>query len=258
MRPPIEITSTTNPNFRRWESLLDSRGIKSENQFLVFGEKIVREYIETQSSNLLEVLTSAQQVEAVRGFKTGSDCRTFQLSNELFQKLDVFGTRFPILVCKLPILPQADFQQAPRGMQILSTIGDPSNLGALIRSAVAFGIQDFVILKESSHPYHPKALRAASGLQRMARFSLGPSVQDVIVQSGRELVALDQGGQPLPLYNWPQNIRLLMGEEGPGIPRDYTGARLTIPISHHVDSLNVAIASSLALYSYRLKHPMRE
>ncbi len=179
--------------------------------------------------------------------------KTHSLSRALFKTIDLFGTGFPILVCTAPPLPRADFTTPPRGLELLCPLGDPANVGALIRTAAAMGVGQVVLLKESAHPYHPRSIRAASGTMFDVRLVQGPSIGDL--PEPATWVTLHAQGENVCTFEWPEDVRLVVGEEGPGLPRLSSGRRLAIPMTESVESLNAVVAASMALYAYRVQYP---
>ncbi|HWJ45388.1 MAG TPA: RNA methyltransferase [Gaiellaceae bacterium] len=118
-------------------------------------------------------------------------------------------------------------------------VSDPGNVGTLLRSADAFGAG--VMLSEGcADPFGPKALRAAMG----STFRV-PLLEFTL----RNAVALvPDGGEP------PDDVHrystFVLGSEREGLPREVLErcqARMTIPV-HGVESLNVAMAGTIALY----------
>ena len=75
----------------------------------------------------------------------------------------MFGTKEPLLVCVVPEMSRRDLSLAPNGLEVLCPIGDPGNLGALLRCCRAFDVRTVVLLQEAVHPFHPKVIRASSG-----------------------------------------------------------------------------------------------
>ncbi|WP_245986946.1 TrmH family RNA methyltransferase [Azospirillum thermophilum] len=170
------------------------------------------------------------------------------LSPALFRALDVSGTNHPLLVGSVPAIPAIDLTQPPQGLELLCALGDPSNLGALLRSAAAFGPARVVLLEGAAHPFHPKCLRAASNAQFELTLLRGPRWAEVNHAAG-PLVALDAGGEDLTRYDWPADLRLILGEEGQGVPADCPARRLSIPTTGAVESLNATVAASIALFA---------
>ena len=122
-------------------------------------------------------------------------------------------------------------------------LGDPSNLGALIRSAEAFGVSKVVLLEEAAHPFHPKAMRAASGATLRIPLYRGPALKDLKV----EMIALDLQGENIYEFQWPADFRFLVGEEGPGLAAAEVPRRVSIPMQKNAESLNAVVAASVAL-----------
>ena len=229
----------------------EARGIERFRQCLVAGEKVVRETLARHPALCLELI---HLTGTPLPFSIPAHVRTYALSAPLFEKIDLFGTGAPVLVCQVPPLPAANLAAKPRGLEILCPLGDPANVGALIRTAAAMGVERVILLKESAHPFHPKAIRAASGTTFTVSLVQGPSIRNL--PETATWVTLDAQGGSLPAFHWPKNIRLLVGEEGPGLPPITSGMRLAVPMSDSVESLNAVVAAGMALYAYRVQHPL--
>jgi tRNA G18 (ribose-2'-O)-methylase SpoU len=233
------IESPQNSLFKKLFSLTKSKGIKKQQQALVSGEKITQEIAQLAIPSFWVVTDSMRAPQA-------QESRTLILSEKLFAKLDVCSTRAPLLCTDIPPIAsmnQLDSQQAT----LYTALSDPTNLGALVRTCAAFTWPQIVLLNESAHPFLPKAIRAASGTNFATRFFYGPSINDLQDSS---LLALDMKGKKLSKALLSPNLKLLVGEEGQGVPRDFRGQRVTIPISNRVESLNATIATSLLIYEW--------
>ena len=123
-------------------------------------------------------------------------------------------------------------------------VSDPGNVGTLIRAADAFGAA--VQLSEGcADPFGPKALRA--GMGSTFRVPLRPFE---ILPGSVALVAA--GGAPLDEVDLERYPNFVLGAEREGLPEDVAGrcdVAATIPLRDAVDSLNVAMAGTIALYS---------
>lgn len=245
------ISSSQNTHVKRWVALQEARGIERFRQCLVAGRTVVRETLAQHPALCLELIHRAGTPVP---FPVPAHVKAYALTAPLFERIDLFGTGAPILVCENPPFPSADLEARSRGLEILCPLGDPANVGALIRTAAALGIERVVLLKESAHPYHPKAIRTASGTVFKMSLMQGPSIRDLPEPAA--WVALDMQGESLPAFHWPKNIRLLVGEEGPGLPPIISGTRLAVPMADSVESLNAVVAAGMALYAYRVQHPL--
>lgn len=273
------ISSLQNSHVKRWVSLRDARGIERFRQCLVFGKKVVQETLRRHPARCLELLHSAKTLrtsgQARVSLSIPVHVATYTLSPTCFNHVDIFGTGCPILVCTALPLPCADIETPPRGLELLCPLGDPANVGALLRTALAMGVNRVILLKESAHPYHPKSIRAASGAIFDVPLTQGPSVRDLPDPSGLRAgpsrpfaaqgnlsagpatwVTLHVEGEGMPGFQWPKDVRILVGEEGPGLPPCSSGKRLAIPMTESVESLNAVATVSMALYAYRVQHPL--
>lgn len=181
------------------------------------------------------------------------------LENTPCEQLDRFGAHARIVVLSAPERPSAETRRPPSGLEFLCALRDPSNAGALIRSAAAFAVTRLVLLKESASPLHPRAVRAASAATLSVALPKGPSIQDLPAlprSGGTIIIALDVGGHPITSMNWPRDARLLTGEEGRGDPIKDAFQPVCIPMAGSVESLNAGVAAGIALYAYRAQHPL--
>ena len=273
------ISSLQNAHVKRWVSLRDARGIERFRQCLVFGKKVVQETLSRHPDRCLELLHSAKTLrtsgQARVSLSIPVHVATYTLSPTCFNHVDIFGTGCPILVCTALPLPCADVETPPRGLELLCPLGDPANVGALLRTAAAMGVNRVILLKESAHPYHPKSIRSASGAIFDVPLTQGPSVRDLpdpsrlraslsrpfaaqgnLRASPATWVTLHVEGEGMPGFQWPKDVRILVGEEGPGLPPCSSGKRLAISMTESVESLNAVAAVSMALYAYRVQHPL--
>jgi TrmH family RNA methyltransferase len=137
---------------------------------------------------------------------------------------------------------------------VLAGIQDPGNLGAILRSAEAFGATGAICLPGTVSPWNPKAMRASAG--SVFRVPLiAASVEncfDRLHKAGvQTLAAMAREAQPLEEANLAGPIALFIGSEGSGLAPELAAAcdgRITIPCPGPVESLNAAVAASVLLY----------
>ncbi|HYD30213.1 MAG TPA: RNA methyltransferase [Azospirillaceae bacterium] len=244
------IESPQNGQFKLWEAVLESRGLKKHGRFILAGRKTVPEALARHPDRFQAVLVASPQ--QIAGWHLPPSLERYQLSRPLFDRLDVSGTGFPLLVGAVPELVTLDLGQPPRGLEVVVALGDPNNLGALLRSAAAFGVSRVILMAEAAHPFHPKCLRAAANAQFELPLCRGSAWADLNRAAG-PVLALDARGDDLGGFPWPRDMRLVLGEEGQGLPPDLQARRLAIPTTGAVESLNATVAASLALFSYFLK-----
>lgn len=240
------INSTSNIRFKYWKSLHDTKGIRKTGRYLLSGRKLVPEFLKT---NNIETLLIQDPLE-LADLKFHKNLEVVQISKSLFQELDISGTHFPMLVGIAPQFDKADLDKAPQGLEVIVALGDPLNLGAMLRSCEAFGVSKVILCEECANPFHPKVIKASAGSSLRLPLQIGPSIKNIT----GEIVSLDSEGEDIRDFAWPKDVRILLGEEGPGVPENLKRTSISIPINAKVESLNATVAASLALFSYRDKH----
>jgi RNA methyltransferase, TrmH family len=139
-------------------------------------------------------------------------------------------------------------EDLPRGTRPVTLalwhVGDPGNVGTLLRAADAFGAG--VALSEGcADPTGPKAVRASMG----SIFRVPLSAFDE--PAGKRVALVPTGGVPLPELQPDGDVVLVLGAEREGLPAevlDRCDERASIPHPGGADSLNVAMAGAIALY----------
>jgi TrmH family RNA methyltransferase len=137
-------------------------------------------------------------------------------------------------------------ERSQLGLELWS-VRDPGNIGTLARAADAFG--GYLALSEGcADPFGPKALRASTG--SIFRVPLGEFSPEGCV------ALLSHGAPPLTELE-PSHSRFVLGSERDGLPEEVVAscaATATIPLDGRAESLNVAMAGTIALYDWRRRH----
>ena len=246
---PPTLTSTANPRFRDLLDRLRPGGAKRTATVLL-GEKLIAAWLEARETPAgqrlrpalwlrLEAATPHPQ-EAALGLET------LVLGEALMRELaDAGSPPEHALVMDLAAGPTG-----PLAQRVLGAWGiqDPGNLGAVLRSAAAFGFQEVLLGPGCADPFHPKALRGSMG----AAFLLPLRRVAGMAPDDGHWFALDGGPGALPLAeaDLREPLRLWVGNEGHGwadlsLPAGVQ--RLAIPIQG-VESLNAAVAAGIACF----------
>lgn len=141
---------------------------------------------------------------------------------------------------------------------VLVAAQNPGNVGAILRSAEAFGATGVIATRGTAHPYSPKALRASSGsslrLPAIADLAAPIALTQLRV-SGLQILAASASQNSKAKRPDELDLRapfaLLIGNEGAGLPAEVersADALVRIQLAEPVDSLNAAVAASLILY----------
>lgn len=250
MSPKI-ITSPANPDFKLFKQLTIGRGVKKHALTLVSGAKQVREILSRRPELVAEVL----EKHPGSGMSLAPEMPLAELSAELFGQLDIYGAGPPLLVVKVPGLAAFDPQAPwPVGCTLFIGFQDPANVGAGLRAAAAFGVARVVMLASAASAFHHRALRVSGPAAFETPLFSGPDIAELAGITQAPLLALAKDGQDIAQAEFPEAFGLVPGLEGPGLPRALDGlARLGIPISGRVESLNAAMALGVALYQWRAR-----
>jgi TrmH family RNA methyltransferase len=131
---------------------------------------------------------------------------------------------------------------------MLWRVGDPGNLGAIVRAADGLGPAVVALSAGCADPTGPKALRASMGA--VFRVPLCP-FEDA---PGRRIALVAHGGEPLHELDLGGPVSFVLGSEREGLPESVAAAcdaRGSIGLEPGAESLNVALAAALALYERR-------
>ena len=265
------ISSRQNPLVKWACSLQDKKGRQASSSFLAEGVKLTVEaassglevthifVMESRAALYLERLT-----EAFRDEKYEKTLLTI-LADDAFAKISTEkGPQGVISVIKyldffnqVDIIYNVDFV-FPNNHRVLAlcSVRDPQNLGSVIRSAVAFGVEHILLSDDCADPYNPKTVRAAMGSLFRVRITRAKDLTQVLTQLkdvGRRILAaeLRENARSLSeLALLPTDI-VVIGNEGHGIDSrisDMASHSVYIPISVKTESLNAAVAAALFMW----------
>lgn len=164
-------------------------------------------------------------------------------------------------VLALAHLPQEETALPSNGpILVLDGIGDPGNIGTLIRSADAAGASAVIITQNSADAFGLKAIRASAGslfhLPPLAFEDNSPESLAPHLQAGGIpiITAAAHDGQNCFDFRWPPRYALVLGHETRGVAPQWENAatgRVSIPMFGRAESLNVAAAGAVLLYAWR-------
>jgi len=149
-----------------------------------------------------------------------------------------------IAVFAIPTPPALD---PAAGGLVLTGVADPGNVGTLIRSAAAFGMRQ-ILLDGGADPYGPKTIQASAGALALVAVHRGSFD---LVHGGAPCCALVVSGGKPPTTFVPGPRWLVVGGEANGVPPAWLTAcaeQMTLPMPGGTESLNAAIAGSIAAY----------
>lgn len=245
------VASRDNPAFKALRAVLSESGSR-RTATLLAGAKLIEAWAEARGASGADRLRPRQWVRregaAPHPLEAELDLPGLLLPEARMRELtDMKSPPDHALVMDLGPEPAGPLPARVAGAWGLQ---DPGNLGAILRSAAAFGFQEVLLGPGSADPFEPKALRGSMG----AAFRLGiRRVGDIHeVMDDGAWIALDggPGASPLAEADLGEPLRLLVGNEGHGwqdVALPPAVRRVAIPIEG-VESLNAAVALGIACF----------
>ncbi len=144
----------------------------------------------------------------------------------------------------------------PARILVLDAVQDPGNVGTIIRTAAGLGATATVALPGTVDLWNAKVVRSAMGAHFLhpAFHSTWDDVRRFLEHSGIPLWGADATGVPASRGSAPSRLALAVGNEGAGLGdavQRYAERLVSLPLANGVESLNVAVATSLLLYELR-------
>jgi RNA methyltransferase, TrmH family len=258
------ISSAANPLVKRVRALGDRKHRQREGAFVVQGIQPVWQAVEARAD--VEVLLVAPDLLRHRGALDMVDAqatagvRVAQLTGELFGRISDRDTPTGLaaIVRGAPAALGAIAVPGDAVFVALHTVGNPGNVGTIIRTASAAGAAGVILIGASADPYDPAAVKASMGALFTVPVATAESDQDFLAWAGTRGVTVAATSARASVSCWEATWRLplalLLGSEGTGLPGDLLGAAdlsVAIPMTGTAESLNLAVAAGVLLYEVR-------
>lgn len=265
------ITSRNNPLVKWAASLQDKKWRDREGCFIAEGTKLTYEAIEAglpihslfineeKKDNILPKLESVM---------FNKNCENFPihlLSSSAFEKISTEKAPQGV-ICVIKSLDffynidiiynEEFFLDENEKALALCSVRDPGNLGAVIRSAVAFGVDHIVLTSDCADVYNPKTVRSAMGSLFRTKITTVKNFASFIEaakQNGRRVFAAELTDNAMSLTDAGLSYTdvMIIGNEGHGIPSeisDLCTGSVYIPISKKTESLNASVAAAIFMW----------
>jgi TrmH family RNA methyltransferase len=243
------IRSRDNARVKRWAKLArDGRLRRAERRAIIEGPHLLAAALDARVTPVALLATEAALADdEIAALARRSRLEPVVLSAAAFGALA--DARTPPGIAAEIALPEL----ARDGPTVfLEGVQDAGNVGAIIRSAAAFGVGEIVLDRHCADPWSPKVLRAGQG----GHFALGiRQVEDLAAvlasYGGRLICTVARGGRPLREVDLGGRLGWAFGGEGAGLSSaTVAGAseKVTIPMAAGAESLNVAVTAAICLY----------
>jgi RNA methyltransferase, TrmH family len=269
------ITSRENKWLKIFRAALRGTGPSEGEPIGVEGPKLVEDALRSGLEAEALLVSEAGEADLERILRAASESeagiprsRVMRTTEKLFAS--VAGTETPQGVAALFRQRAWEFDDVVRGaaradgalrgdaalVVVMAAVQDPGNIGTIVRSAEAFGATGVVTTRGSADPWSPKALRASAGSGLRVPILRGMAIPVLLAQlrvAGVKIVAASShsAGVSGAGADLREAVAIFIGNEGAGLPREIehvADARISIPMTAGVESLNAGVAASVVLY----------
>ena len=259
----IEIEDPADPRLADYRDLRDVQLRQSleaaEGLFLAEGEKVVRRAVEA-GYPARSFLMAPRWLDGLADVLGSSDAPCYVVSEALAEQVTGFHVHRGALASlhRRPLPSLDEVLEGARTVVVLEDVVDHTNVGAILRSAAALGVDAALLAPRCADPLYRRSVKVAMGAVFSLPWTRLPEWYDALPDLGARgftTVALTLADDAVPLEDaltGVDRVALVLGSEGHGLSaRWQAGAdrRATIPMAAGVDSLNVAAAAAVAFYA---------
>lgn len=265
------ITSRQNSNIVAACKLADKKYRDAEKRFRVDGIKLFEEVLQSESeieavflregsvNKLLDrIRTSLERIQSAK-IKVVSDGVFDKMTEEKSPEGIICVVKHIDKLHKIvKINNKGAFLDELQNKKVFAveSVRDPGNMGTVIRTAAAFGVDVLLISSDCADLYNPRTVRAAMGAlfrQRIIRVDDFPSAMNSLSESGRKTYAATLGQDAVLLgeVKLDELDCIVVGNEGHGLSADTVNScdkNILIPMTIGAESLNAAVAASVCMW----------
>lgn len=243
----MKITSVNNDLVKETAKLLKNKYREETNLFLIEGEKGVKEAIEAG--------IKLEKVFVLDGYKEFDSYNPIETTEAVLSKIsDAKSAPKVIAVAHKPEHNINNFKDYNKVI-LLEGIKDAGNLGTILRTASAFGVDGIVLYGNTVDLYNPKCVRSTVGcLWKIPTIHIKDfKTLENIFKSYERVATLPKGLNIIPLNNYIPNEKALImfGSEADGLSGDlknFATKNVTIEMADNVESLNLSISAAVVMY----------
>ena len=247
------IQSTENPTFKFVRRLYANKSFRKElSQSLLDGPHLIKTYIDS-GGKILELIKddSIESDEINLIMNNHPNVKIHIMQHSLFKKIsELTSVTGLIALFNIP----SSIPIKPNGLSLLlDRIQDPGNVGGIIRTAAAVGVNSIFLSEGCSDVWSPKTLRGSQGAHFFLSCYEQQNLENLIELFEFPVYALSINGESLYKVKLPKNVAIILGSEGQGLSRnllDKCIKKINLPMTQGVESLNVGSAASIIMYEY--------
>jgi tRNA G18 (ribose-2'-O)-methylase SpoU len=259
----IQVEDPADPRLSDYRDLRDVQLRQSleaaQGLFLAEGEKVVRRAVEAGYA-ARSFLMAPRWLDGLADVLASTDAPCYVVSEALAEQVTGFHVHRGALASlhRRPLPSLDDVLAGARTVVVLEDVVDHTNVGAVLRSAAALGVDAALLAPRCADPLYRRSVKVAMGAVFSLPWTRLPEWYDALPDLGARgftTVALTLADDAVPIEEalaGVDRVALVLGSEGHGISDRWQATadrRAIIPMAAGVDSLNVAAASAVAFYA---------
>jgi tRNA G18 (ribose-2'-O)-methylase SpoU len=267
----IDVDDLSDPRLRDYTSLTDMKLRRAmepaQGLFMAEGAQVIRRALRAGHGvrSILSAPRWLQELGDVLAAASEQGAPVFVASEEQLEAITGFHVhRGALAAMHRPVpRPVADVVAGAKRIAVLEDLADPTNLGAVFRSAAALGVEAVLVTPECADPLYRRSVKVSMGTVfavPWTRLTSWPAGIDELRALGFTVAALGLTDDAITLDELaaapPERLAWVLGTEGDGLaPTTLAAADHTvrIPMASGVDSLNVAAAGAVAFWATRAR-----
>lgn len=246
------IQSAQNALFKEARKLLEQRRERLKTgQTLLDGPHLLASWLDAGRTVQRVLLTEAGFANPeITALVKRANAPVSMLDERLFAEISELPSLSGVLAWVA--IPQARALRNAGFCLLLDGVQDPGNVGSMLRTAAAAGVEQVLLSSACADVWSPKTLRAGMGAQAVLDIVERADLPAFVDQfSGRIASTLLDGATDIYRTDLTGNLALVFGAEGSGVSPEMAtraGLRLKIPMAPGIESLNVGAAAAICLY----------
>ena len=249
------ITDINDPQIKEFISLKQS---SLDESYVVVESKNVFKKLFNTNTKIHKVFTTVENIDFIKEFCSNIDFPIYTANNEIMKK--IVGHKIHQGMMAVIDKPKfISFEQIIGNVVVLNGLTSPENVGSIVRSCAAFGIDTLMIDEKTCSPFIRRCIRVSTGnLFNIKVYKSSGLESDLknLQGNGYTILTTANSSDAISLYEYSfsNKTAVVIGSEGYGADKeiiDLSNKILKIDIDEEVTSLNAAIAASIVLYQMK-------
>ena len=245
---PESITSLQNSRVKLVHQLQNKPRIRrTERKIVLEGTRLIRDAVEQKHRPEFLFYDPKHVDWNFIAQLQNQNIALIEVTDEIMQH--VSDTQAPQGIIGVFPIPQPKLLKSAQRVLILDAIREPGNMGTILRTAGAAGVQVVILAGDCVDPYNPKVLRGGMGAHfRIPIIEASWSEIRGYCEELNVYLAAGDGTINYTDVDWNQAWALVIGNEARGVTSSLEGTRIAIPMASATESLNAAVASGVILF----------